>query len=321
MIVDISARALYKIRAITTKFPLEWGGLLVGKFNYDESFDNKHKGTIKSIYVKDVFIPEQEVSGADCDMDADEINQCYMNEIIPSGYLEEKYYVLGWVHSHVNMDTFWSGQDEKAITAMHTDKYLLSIVVNKSEKTLCRLDTFSPLKAKFDSLPFVCSEFYNQFTPVITLKSKSGGIEWEIKAPASITEKDYMTPWLNSVFGKGSESEPNPDYIDIDEIINTKLKKRSTTVTHYIGGGIGGGNIHSNNKNKGKYSDWRERYVGKEEKDNKHQGGSSEPPSGGGQAGNSPANPPANTKSYFLNPDDDIDYMYGYYNSRYYKGE
>lgn len=50
-------------------------------------------------------------------------------------------------HSHVNMGTFWSSQDESTIE--NIGKYiptLISLVVNKRKEYKCRVDIFSPIR-------------------------------------------------------------------------------------------------------------------------------------------------------------------------------
>ena len=57
-----------------------------------------------------------------------------------------------WCHSHGNLQTFWSQQDEQCIDGLANDTFLLSIVVNKKREMKCRLDIWRPVRITLDDL-------------------------------------------------------------------------------------------------------------------------------------------------------------------------
>lgn len=80
------------------------------------------------IYLKDVFLPKQENTGASTEMDAESLGEI---PIIPEANLN------CWVHSHVNMKAFWSGTDYSTIRQLGRHGYVISIVVNKAGEYKC----------------------------------------------------------------------------------------------------------------------------------------------------------------------------------------
>lgn len=104
----------------------EWFGFLICDTNKNE------------INVVDIFIPEQEVSGGDCELDEDAFEKS-MNDIMDNKpELLEK--VKGVLHSHNNMDVFWSVTDtefhENFLDYMPNTDIFVSIVINNDGKML-----------------------------------------------------------------------------------------------------------------------------------------------------------------------------------------
>ena len=103
--VHISEKLLGKIAYLLSEFPTsEWLGLLKGR---------KENG---EIYVDDMVVPKQRNTSAHT-----EINDEVMSEIAAGKYGE----IFGWIHSHNNMNVFFSGEDTET-----AKKFDVSIVVN-----------------------------------------------------------------------------------------------------------------------------------------------------------------------------------------------
>ncbi len=60
-----------------------------------------------------------------------------------------------WWHSHVNMDVFWSQEDEGTAQGLANGVWFLSIVANKRGEYLCRLDIFDPVPITLDNLKVI----------------------------------------------------------------------------------------------------------------------------------------------------------------------
>lgn len=80
------------------------------------------------MYVNRLHIPEQENGPASTDMCPESTGQ------IP---IPKKGYTNCWIHSHVNMETNFSGTDYDTMKQIGKNGYVLSIVVNKKGKYKC----------------------------------------------------------------------------------------------------------------------------------------------------------------------------------------
>lgn len=60
-----------------------------------------------------------------------------------------------WWHSHVNMDVFWSQEDEGTAQRLSNGVWFLSLVANKRSEYLCRLDIFDPVPITLDELEVI----------------------------------------------------------------------------------------------------------------------------------------------------------------------
>lgn len=57
--------------------------------------------------------------------------------------------------SHASMDVFWSGTDEQCVKDLGGEEgdYYISLVTNRENNLLVRLDVYNPFRATFDELP------------------------------------------------------------------------------------------------------------------------------------------------------------------------
>lgn len=101
--------------------------------------------------VRDVFILEQECSGADTELKPEAISKL-ITDIIKAGKDPAK--LKFWWHSHVNMSVFWSGTDDECAETLSTE-YAFSLVVNKAKERRVRLDLYKPFRITVDHLRIV----------------------------------------------------------------------------------------------------------------------------------------------------------------------
>jgi hypothetical protein len=99
--------------------------------------------------ITDLFILDQQVSMASTDLYKKAIAQFMMDRIQSGKDLED---IKLWWHSHVNMETFWSGTDVSTATGF-ANGWMLSIVGNKHKRFLVRLDIYEPFPVLIDNIP------------------------------------------------------------------------------------------------------------------------------------------------------------------------
>lgn len=93
-----------------------------------------------TVYVWDVFILKQSVTGATTNID-DEAQAKFIFEETKRGTLKS---VNLWWHSHAKMGTFWSQTDEDTIKRSKNSDFMVSIVGNHAGDVLGRVDVFKP---------------------------------------------------------------------------------------------------------------------------------------------------------------------------------
>jgi len=101
------------------------------------------------ILIDDVFLFEQVVSGSSTILSQEDVSK-FMCDYIRKGKDPSK--LKFWWHSHVNMETFWSGTDTNTIDHFSSD-WMISMVSNKRNEFKLRLDLFTPFRMYMDDLP------------------------------------------------------------------------------------------------------------------------------------------------------------------------
>ena len=99
--------------------------------------------------ITDVFLVKQTCTGASTDMDQADI-ATLMFDLAAAG---QEARLRAWIHSHANMDVFWSKTDDDTIEGMQADPYFVSLVVNKRGDVRGRIDLFRPLRVIIDDVP------------------------------------------------------------------------------------------------------------------------------------------------------------------------
>lgn len=135
----ITPRTKIIIDAVTMECIKHWTQTASGEFSClaDVSDD---------LVVSNAQLLEQECTGVSTDLDQEAIAAAMLRHDAP-----EK--MRAWIHSHADMQTYWSQQDEETIEALRNDTFLVSIVVNKKGSVRSRLDVFGPARITLDQLP------------------------------------------------------------------------------------------------------------------------------------------------------------------------
>lgn len=129
--VYITDKALGKLYAFADECPIEISGFGLGYLTDD--------GTP---VIVDLTIPKQKCSGAETDMDKEDIYR------IVQEAAEEDLRLLCWWHSHAQMEVFFSGTDEATIRDFGSP-WMINIVVNKKHELKMRVDLFPQMDVKF----------------------------------------------------------------------------------------------------------------------------------------------------------------------------
>ena len=111
------------------QFKCEIGGQLV--VLEDESGD---------FILEDPVILKQEISGANCELDGEELAIHYSKMIGKHGNKVRHC----WWHSHHTMGAFWSGTDDATILSHPANDWTLSLVVNLKREYKLRIQFFKP---------------------------------------------------------------------------------------------------------------------------------------------------------------------------------
>ncbi len=190
----------------------------------ETSTERNNKGQITSILVFDIHVVKQECGPCSTIMDDNEVLELYseMERTSPGSSAN----LNCWIHSHANMDVFWSGTDDSTIDDL-VDGYLLSIVVNKKGEILARVDSSIPISSTIDKLPIeveqdgdvvdFCKEAAEKITKRKIPKGKILVNGKPIQGNLSGYEFDMTGHWPDD-FDKPLYSEPKPH----------RLKKKNT---------------------------------------------------------------------------------------------
>ena len=115
--IQLTELAHKKIMYWVNKCDKEVSGFGIVKYNPEQL----------CFHITDAFLVEQEVGSAHTDIDEKGLNKLMFQTIDHDGEL------LFWWHSHVNMDTFWSGQDIDTIKKLGKNGWICASVFNKKD--------------------------------------------------------------------------------------------------------------------------------------------------------------------------------------------
>ncbi len=99
--------------------------------------------------ITNLLLFKQNVSEVTTELDQREIGR-FLTHLIETG--QDSALIRVWWHSHVNMDSWWSGGDQATIAGIESE-YIISLVGNKKGEIKCRLDLFSPFHMSVENIP------------------------------------------------------------------------------------------------------------------------------------------------------------------------
>jgi len=142
--ITMSLNAYLKMKYLTFVTDLEVQAFLLG--------DNKNR-----IYIEDLYVLKQEVSGAHTEVDAEQIAD-WITNLVKEGKEDVVQKIIGTFHSHNTMETFWSATDNENIETLGKSiPVVVSVVSSKKDgelKLLCRVDFFKPMRVTVDDIDF-----------------------------------------------------------------------------------------------------------------------------------------------------------------------
>lgn len=100
-----------------------------------------------SVVLEDIFLLPQTVSAGHTTLDQESLGQFY-DVLMQKG--EDPSPWRAWIHSHAEMQAFYSQTDENTIESFDLERpeenWFLSIVVNRAGTLIPRIDVFSPYR-------------------------------------------------------------------------------------------------------------------------------------------------------------------------------
>jgi len=107
------------------------------------------KGKLIGFFVSDVYLVKQVSSAVTTELDEKAVSDLLVE-------LDEKNVDIGkvklWWHSHCDMKTFWSSTDTDCVEGLSNGSYFISLVTNKNNDVLCRVDLYSPFRIALDEV-------------------------------------------------------------------------------------------------------------------------------------------------------------------------
>jgi hypothetical protein len=164
---------------------LLWTDMAQGEFSalgLVEELDN-------TLRVTEVFLLEQQ-----CDCAGTEIDQAAVAQLMLEGVDPGK--LRCWIHSHADMQVFWSNADDQCIQGLANGEWLLSLVVNKSHESMMRIDQFHPTQIYLED---VIWEVHYPIDPELEARCKA---EFKKK----VRESNYLPLPVVRPFGELEEA-------------------------------------------------------------------------------------------------------------------
>jgi hypothetical protein len=110
----------------------------------------RDKRSILTAYlITDLDLIKQTSTSVETALDENAVNE-YLYKLVTEGKDPSK--VKLWWHSHGNIDVFWSNTDSENIERLCNSGYFISLLTNKTEKLLCRIDVYKPFHFTLDNI-------------------------------------------------------------------------------------------------------------------------------------------------------------------------
>ncbi len=113
-----------------------------------EEIRDKH-GRLTAYLITDIDLIKQKSTTVETALDEQAVNE-YLYRLVTEGKDPSK--VKLWWHSHGNIDVFWSNTDSENIERLCNSGYFISLLTNKAEKLLCRIDVYQPFQITLDQV-------------------------------------------------------------------------------------------------------------------------------------------------------------------------
>jgi proteasome lid subunit RPN8/RPN11 len=199
--VFLSIQAYQKIRLWVemAQGEVSWLGMV-------SEMKNK-SGELQGFLIEDIHLLKQVCSGANTVLD-DMAVAGFLTEMAKQG--EDTSKIKAWIHSHGELQCFWSGTDEDCISNLANSSYLISIVTNKDGNILARVDIFKPFQVTVNDVKV--DIFYPENADLLQF------CKTEFKE--KVTESAY--------FIGGPIHQPFPGASDIDQKVEELEEKVST---------------------------------------------------------------------------------------------
>lgn len=195
-------KVMYWVRAC----PKEIGGM--GKVVYDPA--------TKAFTVTEAYLLHQEVTGSETELDDSSLATLMYETRNDPGHLK------WWWHSHVNMDTFWSGTDRSTIDTFGKRGWFTATVFNKSGKYRSAL-AFKAEHTLFGNTTVT----YDDVTTHVQEVHNPSHAAWEEEYKAKVKEKQYVYKYTNDAYDYYSQHQP-----EVNGAGSTALT-RPTQYNHY----------------------------------------------------------------------------------------
>jgi proteasome lid subunit RPN8/RPN11 len=114
-----------------------------------------------ALYVTEIFLLEQDSTGATTDLKPDAVAEFLMERITKDEHPEQ---IKLWWHSHADMNVFWSGTDTET-AGKFGNGWMLSLVVNKKGAYKGRLDVYDPVYLVVDAIELQVA--YPELSPAL----------------------------------------------------------------------------------------------------------------------------------------------------------
>ena len=92
-------------------------------------------------WITDPVILKQEVTGANCELDAEELSKYYTTHA-----MKDRDIRFVWWHSHAEMKAFWSGTDISTMKSDQSSDWSIALVINVKGEYKLRINWISPVK-------------------------------------------------------------------------------------------------------------------------------------------------------------------------------
>lgn len=111
----------------------------------DVKFDQEKKAFV----VGEIYLMEQEVSGASTDIEEEDVSD-FILQMAKKG---KRQLPRLWWHSHANMGTFWSGTDEDTIEKLKNNSFTIALETNHDHEFICSIMLWKPFKLRINNVP------------------------------------------------------------------------------------------------------------------------------------------------------------------------